>query len=170
MKEWQHGVDMAWMKIWVVGLCRAGRSGHDAGACGAGFPVTLLEQRRMPPRISAPHHPSADIETWSRGSGGALRELSGGLSAPLFHFRDRASGELFAEIDIGLLEGERPYPFVVQWEQYKLVHAALLHIEASGLAEVRFSTRVTGLEQRADDVEVTIIQRGGRGGEASLQV
>jgi 3-(3-hydroxy-phenyl)propionate hydroxylase len=50
---------------------------------------------------------------------------------------------------------------VVQWEQYKLVHAALPHIEASGLAEVRFSTRVTDLEQRVDDIEVTITNEAG---------
>jgi 3-(3-hydroxy-phenyl)propionate hydroxylase len=50
---------------------------------------------------------------------------SGGMPAPLFHYRDRATGELVAEFDINLLKGEVPYPYVLQWEQYKLVHAAL---------------------------------------------
>ena len=50
------------------------------------------------------------------------------MSAPLFHFRDRVTGELVAVFDISLLKGEVPYPFVLQWEQYKLVHAALPHI------------------------------------------
>jgi 3-(3-hydroxy-phenyl)propionate hydroxylase len=54
-----------------------------------------------------------------------------------------------------------PYPFVVQWEQYKLVRAAVPHLEASGIAEVRFSTRVNGLEQRADHVAVTAINAEG---------
>ena len=37
-------------------------------------------------------------------------EPSGGMSAPLFHFRDRATGELFAVFDISLLKGEVPLP------------------------------------------------------------
>jgi 3-(3-hydroxy-phenyl)propionate hydroxylase len=72
------------------------------------------------------------------------------------YFRDRVTGELVAVFDISLLEGEVPYPFVVQWEQYKLVRAARPHIEASGIAEVRFSTKVTDLAQGADYVEVTV--------------
>ncbi len=130
-----------------------------------GIPVTLLEQlpdAAEDQRAATIHPPTVEMlvelglerEAFSE-------EPSGGLSAPLFHFRDRASGELFAEFDIGLLEGEVPYPFVLQWEQYKLVHAALPQIEASGLAEVRFSTRVTGLEQHADDVEVAITNEAG---------
>jgi len=63
--------------------------------------------------------------------------------------------------DIGLLKGEVPYPFVVQWEQYKLVRAAKPHIEASGIADVRFSTKVTGLAQGADHVDVTITNAAG---------
>jgi 3-(3-hydroxy-phenyl)propionate hydroxylase len=55
-----------------------------------------------------------------------------------------------------MLEGDVPYPFVLQWEQYKLVRAALPLIVASGLAEVRFSTTLTGLAQHSDDVEVTV--------------
>jgi 3-(3-hydroxy-phenyl)propionate hydroxylase len=83
-------------------------------------------------------------------------DASGGLLSPIFHFRDRVTGELVAVFDISLLEGEVPYPFVVQWEQYKLVRAAKPHLEASGIAEIRFSTKVTGLTQGADYVEVTL--------------
>ena len=88
-------------------------------------------------------------------------EPSGGMQAPLFHFYDRASGELIAVFDISLLTGEVPYPYVVQWEQYKLVHAALPHIKASGLGEVRFSAKLTGLAQTADYVEATITNGAG---------
>src|SRR5262249_60684919 len=83
-------------------------------------------------------------------------DASGGMLSPIFHFRDRVSGELVAVFDIGLLKGEVPYPFVVQWEQYKLVRAAKPHIEASGIAEVRFSAKGTGLTQGADYVEGTL--------------
>src|SRR6266436_5991433 len=66
--------------------------------------------------------------------------------------------EMLAELG---LKDEVPYPFVVQWEQYKLVRAARPHIEASGIAEVRFSTKVTGLAQTADHVEATLTNAQG---------
>ncbi len=50
---------------------------------------------------------------------------------------------------------------MLQWEQYKLVHAALPHIKASGLGEVRFSARLTGLEQHADHVDATVSNEAG---------
>jgi 3-(3-hydroxy-phenyl)propionate hydroxylase len=130
-----------------------------------GIPVTLLEQlpdAAEDQRAATVHPPTVEMlvelglkeEAFSE-------EPSGGMSAPLFHFRDRASGELFAVFDISLLGGEVPYPFVLQWEQYKLVHAALPRIKASGLGEVRFSTKVTGLVQHADHVDVTVVNAAG---------
>jgi 3-(3-hydroxy-phenyl)propionate hydroxylase len=130
-----------------------------------GIPVTLLEQlpdAAEDQRAATIHPPTVEMlvelgleqEAFSA-------EPSGGMSAPLFHFRDRATGELYAEFDINLLEGEVPYPFVLQWEQFKLVHAALPHIRASGIGEVRFSTRVTAFEQHADHVDVVISNEAG---------
>ncbi len=109
-----------------------------------GIPVTLLEQlpdAAEDQRAATIHPPTVEMlvelgleqEAFSA-------EPSGGMSAPLFQFRDRTTGELYAEFDINLLKGEVPYPFVLQWEQYKLVHAALPHIRASGIGEVRFSS------------------------------
>jgi 3-(3-hydroxy-phenyl)propionate hydroxylase len=130
-----------------------------------GIPAVLLEQlpdAAEDQRAASIHPPTVEMlvelglekEAFSE-------EPSGSMSAPLFHFRDRASGELYAVFDISLLAGEVPYPFVLQWEQYKLVHAALPHIEASGIAEVRFSTKVAGLEQSADHVDVTVLNEAG---------
>ena len=130
-----------------------------------GIPVTLLEQlpdAAEDQRAATVHPPTVEMLVELGLEQEAFSEApSGGMSAPLFHFRDRASGELFAVFDISLLAGEVPYPFVLQWEQYKLVHAALPHIKASGIGEVRFSTKVTGLEQRADQVEVTVVNAAG---------
>ena len=114
-----------------------------------GIPVTLLEQlpdAAEDQRAATVHPPTVEmlVELGLKDEAFS-EEPSGGMSAPLFHFRDRASGELFAVFDISLLDGEVPYPFVLQWEQYKLVHAALPRIKASGLGEVRFSTKLTGL-------------------------
>ena len=130
-----------------------------------GIPVTLLESlpdAAEDQRAATIHPPTVEMlvdlglekEAFSE-------EPSGGMSAPLFHFRDRQTGELFAVFDINLLKGEIPYPFVLQWEQYKLVHAALPHIKASGLGEVRFSARLTGLEQHADHVDATFSNEAG---------
>jgi 2-polyprenyl-6-methoxyphenol hydroxylase-like FAD-dependent oxidoreductase len=130
-----------------------------------GIPVTLLEQlpdAAEDQRAATVHPPTVEmlVELGLKDEAFS-EEPSGGMSAPLFHFRDRASGELFAVFDISLLEGEVPYPFVLQWEQYKLVHAALPRIKASGLGEVRFSTKLTGLAQNADHVDVTITNEAG---------
>jgi 3-(3-hydroxy-phenyl)propionate hydroxylase len=130
-----------------------------------GIPVVLLEAEAEPPedqRAATIHPPTVEMLAELGLEDEAFTEdASGGLVSPIFHFRDRVTGELVAVFDIGLLEGEVPYPFVVQWEQYKLVRAAVPHIEASGIAEVRFSTKVTGLEQVTDHVVVTATNEGG---------
>jgi 3-(3-hydroxy-phenyl)propionate hydroxylase len=130
-----------------------------------GIPVTLIEAEAEPPedqRAATIHPPTVEMLAELGLKDEAFAEdASGGLLSPIFHFRDRVTGELVAVFDLGLLEGEVPYPFVVQWEQYKLVRAARPHIEASGIAQVRFSTKVTGLAQSADHVEVTLTNADG---------
>ncbi len=130
-----------------------------------GIPVTLIEAEAEPPedqRAATIHPPTVEMLAELGLKDAAFAEdASGGLLSPIFHFRDRVTGELVAVFDISLLEGEVPYPFVVQWEQYKLVRAAVPQIEASGIAEVRFSTKVTGLAQDADHVDVTVLNAGG---------
>jgi 3-(3-hydroxy-phenyl)propionate hydroxylase len=126
----------------------------------SGIPVTLIEAEAEPPedqRAATIHPPTVAmlVELGLKDEAFA-EDASGGLLSPIFHFRDRVTGELVAVFDISLLEGEVPYPFVVQWEQYKLVRAARPHIEASGIAEIRFSTKVTGLAQDADYVDATV--------------
>jgi 3-(3-hydroxy-phenyl)propionate hydroxylase len=130
-----------------------------------GIPVTLIEQlpdAAEDQRAATIHPPTVEMlvnlgleaEMFSQAA-------TGGMAAPLFHFRDRASGELVAVFDIDLLRGEIPYPYVVQWEQYKLVHAALPYIKASGLGEIRFSTKLTGLTQTDDCAEATVVNAEG---------
>ncbi|HUD87515.1 MAG TPA: FAD-dependent monooxygenase [Xanthobacteraceae bacterium] len=125
-----------------------------------GIPVTLIEQLpdAAEDQRAATIHPPTVAMLVELGLEKEMfsEDASGGMPAPLFHFRDRASNALIAVFDISLLKGEVPYPYVVQWEQYKLVHAALPHIKASGLGEVRFSTKLTGLAQTGDHVEVTV--------------
>jgi 3-(3-hydroxy-phenyl)propionate hydroxylase len=130
-----------------------------------GIPVTLIEQlpdAAEDQRAATIHTPTVEMLV----DLGLEKEMfaddaSGGMQAPLFHFRDRATGELIAVFDISMLKGEVPYPYVVQWEQYKLVHAALPYIKASGLGEVRFATKLTGLSQTEDHVEATVTNAAG---------
>ena len=107
-----------------------------------GVPVTLIEQYPDAPedQRAATIHPPTIAMLVDLGLEKEMfsKEPTGGMESPLFHFRDRMTGELIAVFDISLLNGEVPFPYVVQWEQYKLVHAALPYIKASGLGEVRF--------------------------------
>src|ERR1700740_1729089 len=130
-----------------------------------GIPVTLIEQlpdAAEDQRAATIHPPTVEMLVEL----GLEKEMfsdapSGGMNAPLFQFRNRETGDLIAVFDISLLKGEVPYPYVVQWEQYKLVHAALPHIRASGIGEIRFSTKFLGLEQTADYVEATVANAAG---------
>jgi 3-(3-hydroxy-phenyl)propionate hydroxylase len=123
-----------------------------------GIPVTLLEALTEPAedqRAATVHPPTVEMIAGLGLKDAAFSQApSGGMSAPLFHFRDRVTGDLIAVFDISLLEGKIPYPFVLQWEQYKLVQAALKPIAESGLADVRFSSKVAKLEQHEDYVDV----------------
>src|SRR5260370_18751243 len=136
------------------------------GVVKKGIPVTLIEAEAEPPedqRAATIHPPTVEMLAELGLKDEAFADdASGGLQSPIFHFRDRVTGELIAVFDISLLEGQVPYPFVVQWEQYKLVRAARPHIEASGIAEVRFSTKVTGLAQTADHADATLTNAQGQ--------
>ena len=74
-----------------------------------GIPVTLLEalpDAAEDQRAATVHPPTVAVvglkdEAFSD-------KPSGGMSAPLFHSRDRVTGELVAVFDISLLKGEIP--------------------------------------------------------------
>src|ERR1700761_2796814 len=130
-----------------------------------GIPVLLIEAEAAPvedQRAATVHAPTLEmLADLGLKEQAFAEDASGGFQAPLFQFRDRATGELVATFDIRLLDGEVPYPFVLQWEQYKLVRAVLLRIAASGLAEIRFATKLIDLVQRDDHVGVTVENASG---------
>jgi 3-(3-hydroxy-phenyl)propionate hydroxylase len=130
-----------------------------------GISVTLIEQlpdAAEDQRAATIHSPTVEMLV---GLGLEMEMFSeapsGGMPAPLFQFRDRVTSELVAEFDISLLKGEVRYPYVVQWEQYKLVRAALPYIKASGIGEVRFSTKLIDLAQTDGYIEATVANAGG---------
>ena len=130
-----------------------------------GIPVLLIEAEPEPvedQRAATIHAPTLEmLADLGLKQQAFAEDATGGFQAPLFQFRERATGELVATFDIRLLEGEVPYPFVLQWEQYKLVRAVMPLLAASELAEVRFATKLIGLTQHADNVDVTVETDGG---------
>ena len=88
------------------------------------------------------------------GLGIAGKIIPLGLVSPKYHFRDRVTGELVAEFDLALLRDEVPYPFVLQYEQYKLTGDIASAYADAGDFDVRFSTCVTAIEHGADEVVV----------------
>jgi 3-(3-hydroxy-phenyl)propionate hydroxylase len=77
-----------------------------------------------------------------------------GLIEPKFRIWERASRELVAEFDFGILKDDTRYPYVVQCEQHKLANIVLERLRAFPNVTVAFSSRITGFEQYADGVVV----------------
>ena len=139
--------------IVVVG---AGPVGTVAAlACARlGHTVTLLEAEERvndAPRASTTQPPTLEILEQL----GLMPEyIEQGLVAPIFQFWDRPTLRLIAEFDFGRLRGETSYPYVVQTEQHKLALMGIARLRTMANATVRMGTRVTGLSQNEDHVEV----------------
>jgi len=128
-----------------------------------GIPVTLIEQLPDAARISAPppstRRPSrcwsisASKRKCSRMT--VRRHAGAAVSFPRPRQRrtDRGVRHQHAQ-------GEVPYPYVVQWEQYKLVQAVLPHIRATASARCAFD-QAGRLAQTADHVEATVTNAAG---------
>ena len=88
-----------------------------------------------------------------------------GIVVPRWQFRDRAEG-VIGVFELSLLNDETPYPFRLHLEQHKLTPMIYGMLERFAHAEVRFSARVTGLEQ---DHEKVTVRFQGREGEESVE-
>jgi len=120
-----------------------------------GVKVVVLEALDAPfedQRAASLHPPTVEMLD---ALGLARDIIAEGLLSPTYHFRDRASQNLVAAFDLGTLAGELRYPFVVQYEQYKLVDLILGLFGGKDGFEVRFATEVTGVTQADDHVAVT---------------
>ena len=79
--------------------------------------------------------------------------LDKGLKAPVYHWRDRQSGEAIA-FDMAELADVTRYPFRIQCEQYHLSRALAEGLEAWPNADLRFNSRLLTFEQ--DDAGVNL--------------
>ena len=130
------------------------------GLARAGVPVTVLERADTlldDPRAATTHPATLEVLD-ELGLEEEVRKA--GLVAPTFQFWDRVTGDLVAEFDHALLEGETRFPYVVQCEQFKTAKIALEHLRREPLAEVVFGAEVSGV--LADETGVTVdVVRGG---------
>ena len=81
------------------------------------------------------------------------RLIETGLKAPVYHWRDRRSGEILS-FDMGELADVARYPFRLQCEQYHLARMLTDALEMLPSAKVLFNHRVAHIEQ--DDNGVTV--------------
>ena len=68
-----------------------------------------------------------------------------GLVSSAYRFHDRVSQAVVAEFDLGLLKDEFRFPYVLQYEQYKLTASIAAEYGNASDFDVRFSHAVTGL-------------------------
>ncbi|WP_044558945.1 NAD(P)/FAD-dependent oxidoreductase [Azospirillum sp. B4] len=120
----------------------------------AGIEVVLLEAGvdcAMDLRASTLHPPTLEMLD-TLGITPTLLER--GLKAPVYQFRDRGSGDVYA-FDMSELADITRYPFRVQCEQYHLSRLLASKLEAEPNAAVYFNHRLVHFEQDDDGVTVT---------------
>ncbi|MBI78762.1 MAG: FAD-binding monooxygenase [Rhodospirillaceae bacterium] len=121
-----------------------------------GVPFISFEQLPEPfvDQRAASHHPPT-VEMLDK-IGLAEHMINEGLKSPIYRFHDRVTHDVIAEFDLGLLSDEVPFPYVVQYEQYKLVRKILELFGHNSDFNVQFSRAVKGFKQYGDHVIVEI--------------
>ncbi|PPR11849.1 MAG: Para-nitrophenol 4-monooxygenase [Alphaproteobacteria bacterium MarineAlpha11_Bin1] len=124
-----------------------------------GIPVTLIERNEGPidDQRAAAIQPSSLEMLSELGVSNEIHQK--GLISPTFHYRDRVSGELVAEFDFSQIADLTEFPHVVQYEQFKLVKTIMNDIGETPDVKYRFSSKVVGLEQQANNVVVSILNQ-----------
>ena len=81
--------------------------------------------------------------------------LERGLKAPVFHWRDRQSGEVI-DFDLSEIADVTRYPFRIQCEQYHLSRALAEGLDNLPNADVRFNQRLLTFEQDDSGVNIAV--------------
>ena len=121
-----------------------------------GIPVHVLEAEARAddsPRAATTH--AATLEMLA-DLGLVDEVIRRGLIEPKFRIWDRASREIVAEFNFGVLKDDTRFPYVVQCEQHKLANMAIEHLRRFTHASVDFSSRVTSVQQFDDRVEALV--------------
>ncbi|MEP0190390.1 MAG: FAD-dependent oxidoreductase [Erythrobacter sp.] len=78
-----------------------------------------------------------------------------GLKAPIFHWRERETGEAIA-FDLAELADETQFPFRIQCEQYHFARMLAAELEQTDNAKVLFNHRMLSYIENEDGVEVSL--------------
>lgn len=81
--------------------------------------------------------------------------IAQGLKAPIYHWRERKTGNVF-EFDLSEIAGETKFPFRVQCEQYHLARMLAEKLENTDNATVLFSHRMLGYTEDEHGIEVSL--------------
>ena len=103
-------------------------------------------------RASTFHPPSLEmLDTL----GIAEELIAMGLNAPVYHWRDRRSGEVIS-FDLSEISDATRFPFRIQCEQYHLAHMLARKLESQPSARVMFGHRVVHFQQDESGVDVAL--------------
>jgi 3-(3-hydroxy-phenyl)propionate hydroxylase len=119
-----------------------------------GVPVTVFEQEAGPvtDQRAASIHPPTLAMLDDLGVAQAI--IPRGLISPTYRFHDRLTGDVVAEFDLQRMSDEFRFPFVLQYEQYKITRDIAQQFADESDFDVRYGHRVVGLT--ADDAGVTL--------------
>jgi 3-(3-hydroxy-phenyl)propionate hydroxylase len=126
-----------------------------------GIPVTVFEQEAAPveDQRAASLHPST-LELLD-AIGVTARIVPLGLISTAYRFHDRVTRSVVAEFDLDRMRDEFRFPFVLQYEQYKLTATITAEYAKTSDFDVRFGHCVTGLTPHHDGIEVEVAAPAG---------
>jgi 2-polyprenyl-6-methoxyphenol hydroxylase-like FAD-dependent oxidoreductase len=130
-----------------------------------GVPVTVFEEGpelSEESRASTFHPPTLDM---LEALGAAKPMIAQGLIAPAFQYRTKKHG-LLAQFDFSGIADATAHPYRLQCEQSKLTRILYEQMRGHPNFELRFDSRVAGVEQDTAGVTVTI-ERNGRSERSS---
>jgi 3-(3-hydroxy-phenyl)propionate hydroxylase len=127
-----------------------------------GIPVTVFEQEPAPvkdQRAASIHPPTLELLD-ALGVTGKI--IPHGLVSERYRFHDRVTNSVVAEFDLAQMRDEFRFPFVLQYEQYKLTASIAAEYANADDFDVRFAHGVTAIRQNADAVEVDVCSASGQ--------
>jgi 3-(3-hydroxy-phenyl)propionate hydroxylase len=126
-----------------------------------GIPVTVFEQEPAPvedQRAASIHPPTLELLD---ELGVTAKIIPLGLISPAYRFHDRVTQSVVAEFDLNFMRDEFKFPFVLQYEQYKLTASITAEYANAGDFDVRFAHCVTGITPLSDSLDVAVTSRAG---------
>jgi 3-(3-hydroxy-phenyl)propionate hydroxylase len=132
--------------VGTMAAYRLAQQGYDVILCEAG-PNCAQDLR-----ASTFHPPTLEMLD---ELGMADTIIEHGLKAPIYHFRERQTGEV-VEFDLSELASETKFPFRVQCEQHVMAGLIADKLKAHPKADVRFNNKVVAFEQTENGVEVAL--------------